>query len=186
MVLDDCIGRREEDAFVAVLPADQVGRRAVVAMDLDDVAMAGLVPLPAPLNRQSIAQFSLHGCPPRGVSRYHDQAAARRPPGPKGLTARASVPGGRCWRARGRDRSGTRRPSRRRRPSRTPAARTALSSAKRWGRQAGRAGGRCGQGGGLTWGPCRGAIAAPVPLSADGQRRAIAWCGAIVLVSVAL
>lgn len=36
MVLDNRVGRREEDAFLAVPPPDEERRRSVLAMDLDD------------------------------------------------------------------------------------------------------------------------------------------------------
>src|SRR6266567_1171869 len=62
-VLDDGVGRREENALVAVRPSNQVGRTAVVAVDLDDLAMTVLVPLMTALDRQIVSDRSFHGSP---------------------------------------------------------------------------------------------------------------------------
>src|SRR6266567_7268135 len=62
-VLDDGVGRREENALVAVRPSNQVGRTAVVAVDLDDLAVTVFVPLMTALDRQLVSDRSFHGSP---------------------------------------------------------------------------------------------------------------------------
>ena len=65
-MVDKAVGRREENAFVTVLPVDHVGRIALVAMDLDDLAVTIHVALMPSLDGQPISDRCFHGSPSPG------------------------------------------------------------------------------------------------------------------------
>jgi hypothetical protein len=68
MMRDLGAGRREEYGLVPVAPADDVRRRAVGPVDLDDLAVTLLVALVAPLDRQLVSHLCSHDRPPCDVS----------------------------------------------------------------------------------------------------------------------
>src|SRR5215510_3486553 len=67
MVLHRRVAGGEEHTLMAVLPADKVGRRTVLAVDFDDLAVAVLITLVTPPDRHPISRLCLHDCPPCGV-----------------------------------------------------------------------------------------------------------------------
>src|SRR5262245_32241945 len=58
---DHCVRRWEEDALVAVLPVHDVRRAALVAVDLDDPAMAVPVALMPALDYELVSDRCFHG-----------------------------------------------------------------------------------------------------------------------------
>jgi hypothetical protein len=58
---DDRVGGREEDAFVPVLPMDDVRRASLVTVYFDDLSVPVNVALVTSLDRQLISDYSLHG-----------------------------------------------------------------------------------------------------------------------------
>jgi hypothetical protein len=54
-------GRGEEQAVMPVPPADQIRRRAVGPVDLDDLAVSLLIALVASLDRQLVSDLCSHG-----------------------------------------------------------------------------------------------------------------------------
>jgi hypothetical protein len=65
-MVDNAVGGREENAFVAVLPVDHVGRAALIAMDLDDLAVTIHVALMPSLDGQPISDRCFHDSPSPG------------------------------------------------------------------------------------------------------------------------
>ena len=55
-VLDANVGAWVDAALVAVLPAHEVGRRATIAEDLDDLAVPGLVADPVARDEEPVAR----------------------------------------------------------------------------------------------------------------------------------
>ena len=62
-MVDNGIGGREENALVTVLPVDHVGWAALVAMDLDDLAVTIPVALMPSLDGQPVSDRCFHGSP---------------------------------------------------------------------------------------------------------------------------
>src|SRR5260370_30837997 len=62
-MVDNAVGGREENAVVSVLPVHHVGRAALVAMDLDDLAVTIYVALMPALDGQPISDRCFHCSP---------------------------------------------------------------------------------------------------------------------------
>jgi len=62
-MVNKAVGRREENALVTVLPVDHVRRAALVAMDLDDLAVTIHIALMPPLDGQPISDRCFHNSP---------------------------------------------------------------------------------------------------------------------------
>jgi len=63
-MLDEGVGGRGEQALVAILPPDQVGRRAALTVDLYHNSLAINVAHMASPDYQFIADYSMHRSPP--------------------------------------------------------------------------------------------------------------------------